>query len=330
MQPAKKQTRREMMVATASAVAGAAVGPAVQMSAHAESPAPASPGAIARASYEIFGYCLNTSTIRGTNLTIVEAAEIAAKTGYQAIEPWISEIADYQKKGGTLADLGKRIRDLGLSVEDAIGFDEWIVDDDDRRAKGMEAMKLHMDWLSQIGGKRIAAPSIGAHRATDPKLDLHKVAERYRALLDLGDKMGVQPLIELWGSSRNLNRLADVAFVALEANHPRASMLLDLYHLHKGGSDFLGLRLINGAALHIIHTNDYPDLPIDQLTDAQRVFPGDGVAPFGDILRTLMNNGFRGFLSLELFNRDYWKQSPLKVAQTGIDKMRGVVKKALG
>ena len=156
------------------------------------------------------------------------------------------------------------------------------------------------------------------------------MADRYRALLELGDKMGVQPLIELWGSSRNLNRIADVAFVALEANHPKASMLLDLYHLHKGGSDFLGLRQLNGAALLVIHTNDYPDLPLDQLTDAHRVFPGDGVAPLGDILRTLSSTGFRGFLSLELFNRDYWKQSPLKVAQMGIDKMRAVVKKALG
>jgi len=29
-----------------------------------------------------FGYCLNTSTIRGANLNIVEEVEIAAKTGY--------------------------------------------------------------------------------------------------------------------------------------------------------------------------------------------------------------------------------------------------------
>ena len=306
-------------------MAAAALSPGLQVTAY------ASPGAIARAKFEIFGYCLNTSTIRGVNLTIVEALEIAAKTGYQAVEPWDPvRLPTIKKKGGTLADLAKRIRDLGITVEDAIGFDEWIVDDDDRRAKGMEAMKLHMDWLAQIGGKRIAAPSIGAHKASDPKLDLHKVAERYRALLDLGDKMGVQPLIELWGSSRNLNRLADVAFVALEANHPKASLLLDLYHLHKGGSDFLGLRQLNGAALHVIHTNDYPDLPVDQLTDAHRVFPGDGVAPLGDILRTLHGTGFRGFLSLELFNRDYWKQSPLKVAQAGIDKMREEMVKKRG
>jgi 2-keto-myo-inositol isomerase len=319
----KKQSRRTLLAHAGSVAAATAMTMCVQNAGRAQA-------AIDRSNVEIFGYCLNTSTIRGANLTIVEELEIAAKVGFQAVEPWIGEIADYQKKGGTLPDLAKRISDLGLSVEDAIGFDEWIVDDDDRRAKGLEALKLHMDWLSQIGGKRIAAPSIGANKPTDPKLDLHKIAERYRAVLELGDKMGVQPLLELWGPSRNLNRIADVAFVALEANHPKASILLDLYHLHKGGSDFLGLKLLAGSALHVVHTNDYPDHPVDQLTDAQRVFPGDGVAPLGDIFRTLKETGFRGFLSLELFNRDYWKQSPLKVAQAGIDKMREAVKKALG
>jgi sugar phosphate isomerase/epimerase len=203
------------------------------------------------------------------------------------------------------------------------------VDDDDRRAKGLEGMKRDMEMLAEIGGKRIAAPPIGANNAKDPILDLRKVAERYRAVLELGDKTGIQPLVELWGPSKNLNHLGEVAFVAIEARHPKASMLLDLYHLHKGGSDFAGLQLLNGAALHVIHTNDYPDHPVADLTDAQRVFPGDGVAPLGEIFRTLRGIGFRGFLSLELFNRDYWKESPLKVAKEGIEKMRTAVKKSL-
>ena len=274
-------SRRNLLASAGAAVAGSALAGV----ASAEEPVPT-----ARPASDPFGYCLNTSTIRTprANLTIVEAVEIAAKAGYQAVEPWISEINDHVKKGGTLKDLAKRISDLGLTVEDAIGFDEWIVDDDARRAKGMEGVKRDMELVAQIGGKRIAAPPIG--RINGPKealLDLRKVAERYRAVLDLGDQTGVQPLLELWGSSKNLNRLGDVAFVAIEAAHPKASMLLDLYHLHKGGSDFAGLRLINGASLHIIHTNDYPNLPTPELTDAHRVFPGEGVAPLKDIFRTL-------------------------------------------
>ena len=53
-----------------------------------------------------FGFCLNTSTIRvddgswGKSRPIVELIDIAAKAGYQAIEPWVSEIDVYVKGGG--------------------------------------------------------------------------------------------------------------------------------------------------------------------------------------------------------------------------------------
>ena len=278
---------------------------------------------------EPFGYCLNTSTIRGANLTIVEEIEIAARAGYTAVEPWIGEIVDYQKKGGSIPDLKKRIADLGLTVADTIGFDEWIVDDDARRARGLENLKRDMDLVAQIGALRIAAPATGAQKPTDPIIDLRKIAERYRAALEIGQQTGVQPLLELWGFSRNLSRLSEVTYIAIEANHPNASLLLDLYHIHKGGSDFGGLKLLNGAAMHVIHTNDFPDKPLADLTDAMRVYPGDGVAPLGDIFRTLHATGFRGYLSLELFNRDYWKMSPIKAATIGITKMKAAVRAAL-
>ena len=61
--------------------------------------------------------------------------------------------------------------------------------------------------------------------------------------------------------------------------------------------------------LPVVHMNDYPARPPrSEISDADRVFPGDGVAPLGLMLRTLHENGFNGFLSLEVFNRDYWRQ----------------------
>ena len=38
--------------------------------------------------------------------------------------------------------------------------------------------------------------------------------------------------------------------------------------------------------------------------------------------------GFRGFLSLELFNRGYWKRPPEEVAKTGLRKMKEAVARA--
>jgi sugar phosphate isomerase/epimerase len=277
---------------------------------------------------EPFGYCLNTSTIDGQKLGLVAKVEITAKAGYQGIEPWIRELDQFVHEGGRLDDLGKRIRDHGLSVESVIGFFEWIVDDDDRRRQGLEEARRNLEMVRQIGGRRIAAPPFGAKEQTD--LSLLKAAERYRTLLELSEPFGVVPQVEVWGHSQTLNHLGEAALVAIESRHPNACILADVYHLYKGGSDYTGLKLLGANAMHLMHWNDYPaQPPRAEITDAHRVYPGDGVAPLAGILRDLREIGFRGMLSLELFNREYWQQDPLEVARTGLEKMRAGVRAAL-
>lgn len=279
-------------------------------------------------STEPFGYCFNTATIRGQDVGIVREAEIAAEAGYTGFEPWIGGIEKYVQQGKSLKDLGKRIADLNLSVESAIGFANWIVDDEEARKKGLEQARRDMDLLVQIGGKRIAAPPAGATNA--PLTDLTQLGERYRALCDVGQQIGIVPQLEVWGFSKTLSRLAETIFVAVQASHPVACVLPDIYHLQKGGSGFDSLKLIGGQGIHVFHVNDYPAMPPrDKLSDADRVYPGDGVAPNAQILQGLYKNGFRGMLSLELFNREYWKQDPLVVAKTGLQKTREMVQKAL-
>ncbi len=276
---------------------------------------------------EPFKYCLNTSTIRGQKLTLAKEIELASKAGYQAIEPWISEIDDHVKGGLTLKDLSKRVRDNGLTVESAIGFAEWIVEDDSRRARGMEHAKRDMDLVAQIGGFRIAAPPAGA--TDNANLDLHKAAERYRLLLELGDRMGVVPMVELWGFSKCLHLLGETAYVAIESGHPKACILIDVYHIYKGGSDIDGLKLLSRSAIHHVHMNDYPSSPPrETITDAHRVYPGDGVAPMDTILRDLSAMGPGIVLSVELFNPEYYKQDALAVAKTALEKTKAAVKQS--
>jgi 2-keto-myo-inositol isomerase len=321
-----RPSRRDLLTRGAALGAAAAAIPLLEqtMSAQAQS-APPQP---TRPADEPFGYCLNTSTIRGHNLSITEEVDIAAEAGYRAIEPWIGKIDAYVDQGGSLKDLAKRISDHGMTVESSIGFAPWIVNDDAQRTKGMEAAKRDMDRVAQVGGRRMAAPAAGAQNRSD--VDLVKAAERYRALLELGDKAGVVPMVEVWGFSKTLTKLSQAVFVAVEAGHPGACVLADVYHLHKGGSDYRGFNLMSANSMHVLHMNDYPaDPPRDKITDAHRVYPGDGVAPMREILHTLRDIGFRGHLSLELFNESYWKQhDALTVAETGLRKMREVVQKA--
>ncbi len=274
-----------------------------------------------------FRLCLNTSTIMGKNLSIREEVEIAAKAGYDGIEPWVRRIEEYRVKGGSLADLKKRIGDAGLTVEGAIGFTAWIVDDEAERAKGVEQMKRDMDLVVQIGALRIAAPPVGA---TDkPGLDLDAAAGRYRAILDAGDAVGVVPQLELWGHSKNLSRLGQCMHVIVESGHPKAGLLGDFYHIYKGGSDFAGLAAIGPSVLQVFHMNDYPDMPRQAVADKDRVMPGDGVAPLAKVLHGMHDRGCHPVLSLELFNRQLWDQDPMQVARQGIEKMRSVVARAL-
>lgn len=271
-------------------------------------------------------YCLNMSTVRGQKLSVPDQVDLAAKAGYDAIEPWMGDLRGYVNGGGNVQDLAKRIADHGLKVDSAIGFAEWIVDDDARRAKGLEQAKSDMTLVREIGGTHIAAPPAGATKQTD--LNLFQAAERYGQLLELGVSLEVIPQIEVWGFSTTLSKLGETMLVAVESKHPAACILPDVYHLHKGGSEFHGLSLVAGSAIHCFHMNDYPaDPPRATIADKDRVYPGDGVAPLTDILKTLFAGGFTGTLSLELFNPEYWQQDPLLVARTGLEKMQAAVAK---
>ena len=282
--------------------------------------------AATRPANEPFGYCLNTSTIRGNNLDIVSVVNAASKAGFHAIEPWIREIDDYTSKGGSLKDLGKRIADAGLTVEDAIAFNSFLDDDDGKRGASMEKLKVDMDKVAQIGGKRIAAPP-GNNRAA---VSLDNAAKYYREALEMGEKVGVQPLLELWGTHPVLGPLSHGIYAAVAAGRADASLLLDVFHLYKSGTPFTALKQINGASLHVMHLNDYPQAADSStLNDSNRIYPGDGVAPLREIMRDLRDNGFRGYLSLELFNRDYWAKSADENLKTAMEKIRSTVRSAM-
>ena len=316
--------RRSFINSAAMCAAGFALG-----SSGAASGIPNMPTSVQGKPTDAFRYCLNTSTIREPKLGIEREVDIAAAAGYDAIEPWIPTLREFTAGGGKMGDLRKRISDAGLTVESAIGFAQWIADDVKQRTEALEEARRDMDLLREIGGTRIAAPPVGAHKSDNARIDLQVVADRYRALLEVGDQSDVVPQLEIWGFSSNLSRLGEVMYVIGETGHPKACLLLDIYHIYKGGSDFTGLNLLSDSALQVFHMNDYPAIPArEEINDAHRVYPGDGVAPVTSILNSIGGNGRSIVLSLELFNRDYWKQDPLEVAKTGLAKMKSAVANA--
>ena len=303
-------TRRQTLAALTATV-GASIFPESAQSAPKPSP---------------FTLCLNMSTLRGHKLGFVKELETVSKAGFRSVEIWIDTLQDYLKQGGTVADARKRISDLGITIENLIGFSPWIIDDESARAKGLDQMKREMTLLAELGCKRTAAPPVGAQTPNSPSIDLRQAAERYRAVLDLGDQTGVVPQLELWGFSKNLNKLSEVMYVAIESGHPSARVLLDIYHLYKGGSSQASLSLVGKPATDVFHVNDYPaNLPREAITDADRVFPGDGVAPIRETLSLIKRADKPIVLSLEVFNKSYYAQPAQDVANTAMAKMKAMV-----
>jgi 2-keto-myo-inositol isomerase len=275
-----------------------------------------------------FSFCLNTSTIDGQQLTLIEQIELAGKCGYDGIEIWVRSLQQHLDGGGAVSDVVEAAWSAGVAIENAIGFSPWVVDDPETRDDGMAQAAREMAMVHAIGCRRIAAPPAGA---VEHAVDLADVALRFDRLNRLGNDLDVTPQLELWGFALTLGTLPDLMHVASNAQTHPVRILLDAYHLYRGGSNHRALELIAGEAIEVFHLNDFPvEGPRSELTDADRVYPGDGQGPICEIVQLLAAKRTPIVLSLELFNRDYWGQPAEVVATTGLVKMRSTVELALG
>lgn len=266
-------------------------------------------------------FCFNTACLRGRQIPIEQLVTMVAKAGYDGIEVWIDELDRYTNSGKSLKDLGQQIADLGLKVEGAIAFANWLIEDPAEAVKEFEKARRDMEKVAVLGGQAIAAPPVGQNDR--PIQDWEFAAQRLARLGAIGREVGVLPQLELWGFSQAIGHKSQLLRLAAMVETRDFGVLLDVYHLYKGGSPDNALRLVSGSQMALFHINDYPGTPgRAEIADKDRVFPGDGIAPMPQILGDLERNGFQGALSLELFNPEYWQQDPAWVLETGLAKSK--------
>ncbi|MCX8065725.1 MAG: sugar phosphate isomerase/epimerase [Candidatus Hydrogenedentes bacterium] len=260
---------------------------------------------------------LNTSTIRPASLE--DKVKITAGAGWDGIEPWISELEEYEKKGGNLKDLGKQIKDLGLMVPNVIGLWDSMPEGEEAFRESLKVTRNRMRMASDIGSKFVAAIP-GPDREN---FDVKWGARCYKELLKIGEEeYNIRPAVEFVGFFKGVYRFGQACAIAIDADDPRACIIADTFHLFRGGSGFSGLNLVQGDLIAHFHWNDVPgDVPREEQGDSHRVLPGDGVLPLKEVLITLKKIGYKGCLSLEIFKRDLWESDLRKVAELGLQKM---------
>ena len=273
-------------------------------------------------------YCFNTSTIRNCGLSLQEEIALAAQVGYGAIELWVGQIDTYLAAGGSLAELRSLADRSNLEIANLIAFPQWASPDARQREAALEEAVGIFETAEILGCPYVAAPPAGLTDRGD--IPLRDLADRYRGLLKATAHLPVVPLLEFWGHSQTLGCLAEAVEILQMLDDPEVRLLADVFHMAKTPGSSEVLNELDGSQLGLFHVNDYPQTDdIGQLTDAQRVYPGDGVAPLSQLFETLRRIGYTGLYSLELFNPEYEADGANHVAGTGLSKMKRVVREAL-
>lgn len=265
-----------------------------------------------------FSLCLNTSTIRPAGL--MEKIKIAGETGYDAIELWNDDLTDYKEKTGSLDDVISALDDNGLSVPTVIALHGWLDSTGQAHQRAVDEAKRRMEQAAEVNATYIiASPPRG-------KVDLIQGGKHYRELLELAQEFEVKPAMEFLGFVEGVNQIKHAWEIITRADHPDSSIILDSFHIFRGGGTIEEIKQIPGDKIAIFHINDAPSSPPrTKQTDSDRVFPGDGILPLVETIRILQSVGYNGAISVELFNPEYWEKDPREVAKIGLDKTLAIL-----
>ena len=263
-----------------------------------------------------FQYCLNTSTIQPVPL--LDKIRLASKAGFGAVELWSDDIDAFLQAGGSLAGVRGALEDGGLEVPGVIAVHGWLGSRGEEHAAALAEAGRRMEQAAAVG-----APRIVASPPLEP-CDLGEAGEQYRELIELGGKFGVWPAMEFLGFSGSVHTIAQAWEIARAADHPEARVVMDPFHILRGGGSAAEIASVPGDRVAIWHWNDVPSWPpLPQQGDADRVMPGDGAGPLREIERQAVASGYSGYVSLELFNREWWGRDPEETVRVGMEKMRG-------
>jgi len=245
---------------------------------------------------------INTVTIKPASLE--EKMRAAEEAGFEGIGLWRQEVEEAGPER-----VKSLLRRAGLlPVEICATPLSWTFAEDEGP---FEESKKVFELAERVGCKLVVAP---ADLREGP---IERAAENYAKLCELAEEFGVTPALEFLGGAKAIRDLASARKVVEGAGRPNGKILVDTFHFHKGGSSLADLRALPGEMIGLVHVNDVPSLPHHLLEDRHRVMPGEGSLDLPGFLSALASIGYEGFLSLELFNEDYWREDPMEVAARG-------------
>jgi len=234
----------------------------------------------------------------------------AAAAGFRAV----GLVREEMQKAGE--DGQREIRLSQLAPAELMGMAGWMAPDRASRAVAVAQAETTFELAATLGcSVAIAWPPM---EAVDPVA----AAAAFADLCRLAEPLGVRVGLEFLGNSQGVSTLAAAWEIIELAEAPNGGLVIDTFHFHRGGSSPEMLELVTGDKIFLVQISDAVDLPVRELHDRHRVYPGSGVIPLEPLLSAVRDKGYSSYYSLELHNEGYWQQDPLLVAREGLRAVR--------
>lgn len=241
-----------------------------------------------------------------------KSLEAWAQAGIKNVEPAANLLDDFLKND-TLASAKRVLTGNGLTiVSGAIGI-SGLWEPNPNFAKNLEAFKKRCEQFAELGSPLVYSPCATAAKFTQD--DYSKGVENIRQVAEAAKQFNLKVGAEFVRGSTYMASLPTALSLHRQAAHPNFGILFDCYHFWSGPNKFEDMDMIKPGEIIHAHLNDTQDLPRELLELQSRVIPGEGVAPLAKILRKLVDKGYSGPISVELFLPKYQQADPYELAR---------------
>ena len=267
---------------------------------------------------------LNGATTMFADLeTDIKAASAA---GYELIELWAAKLREFLETK-TVADLKSLLEENNLEPY-SINSIEHITF---RNAEDYAKIKAECEEYSKIAGEIncpyvVVVPGKLPINATETEI-IDESVKVLNELADIAAKYNVGLAFEFLGQSDCSVQTLDLdKKITEKVNRENVGLVIDTFHFYAGNSTLEAIETLDPKKLFIFHINDAEDLPKGDLTDAHRLYPGEGILPIKEIKERFDKIGYDRMVSIEIFRPEYWNENPFEVAR----KAREATEKVLG
>ncbi|MDN0081694.1 bifunctional sugar phosphate isomerase/epimerase/4-hydroxyphenylpyruvate dioxygenase family protein [Crenobacter sp. SG2305] len=250
--------------------------------------------------------------------TLPEKLEAIAAAGFDGVEIFENDLLYFD---GSPRDAKRICDDLGLKIMLFQPFRDFEGGRRDKRQHNLDRAERKFDLMQELGTDRIlVCSSVQPDVIRDDALiadDFAKLAER-AAKRDI--LVGYEALA--WG--RYVNSYRHVWDIVKAVDHPNLGIILDSFHTLSINDDLSTLTEISGDKIVFLQLADAPLMAMDVMEWSRhfRCFPGQGEFDLASFLGPILKNGYKGPLSLEIFN-DGFRAAPTRI--TAADGLRSLL-----